>query len=54
MRPNRADLVALLETLTAAQRDRLVPFRGTPTPMEEMIRVLLGHLDGHARELAEV
>ncbi len=54
MRSNRTALIALLEALTPAQRERPMPFRGTPTPLEEMVPLLLGHLDSHARELAEV
>ncbi|MBI5949708.1 MAG: DinB family protein [Chloroflexi bacterium] len=51
MRANRAALIALLRSLTAAQRARPMPFRGEPTPLAEMVPVLIGHLDGHAREL---
>lgn len=52
MRRNRASLIALLRSLTPAQRDRMMPFRGVPTPLAGMIPVLIGHLDGHAQELA--
>ena len=51
MRENRAALVALLRSLTPAQRDRMMPFRGVPTPLAEMVPVLIGHLDSHAQEL---
>jgi hypothetical protein len=53
MRSNRSALIALLEALTTDQRSRHMPFRGTPTPLEEMIPLLLGHLDAHARDLAK-
>ncbi len=51
MRQNRAALIGLLRTLTPEQRDRPMPFRGRPTPLADMIPVLIGHLDGHAAEL---
>jgi hypothetical protein len=51
MRENREALLALLRRLTPAQRARPMPFRGVPTPLEEMVPVLIGHLDGHAAEL---
>jgi len=54
MRHNRAELVALLTSLTTEQRDRPMPFRGTPTPLSEMIPTLIDHLDGHAQEIAAV
>ena len=50
MRANRASLVALLHSLTPAQRSRPMPFRGEPTPLQDMVPVLIGHLDGHAAE----
>jgi hypothetical protein len=28
-----------------------MPFRGRPTPLADMVPVLLGHLEGHAAEL---
>ena len=51
MRQNRATLVALLRNLTPEQRERPMPFRGQPTPLADMIPVLIGHLDSHSREL---
>ena len=51
MRANRAALIDLLRRLTPAQRARMMPFRGIPTPLDEMVPVLIGHLDGHAAEL---
>lgn len=51
LRINRDRLIALLISLTNEQRDRKMPFRGEPTPLPEMIRVLIGHLDQHAAEL---
>lgn len=51
MRRNRAALVRLVAGLTAEQRGRPMPFRGVPTPLAEMIRVVIAHLDGHADEL---
>ena len=53
MRRNRDALVTLLRSLTAEQRARMMPFRGEPTPLGEMLPVLMGHLEGHARELVE-
>ena len=52
MRANRATLIALLRGLTLAQRARPMPFRGEPTPLSKMVPVLIGHLEGHARELS--
>jgi hypothetical protein len=51
MHANRQALVALLRRLTPEQRARPMPFRGEPTPLEEMVPVLIGHLDQHAHEL---
>jgi hypothetical protein len=51
MRRNRQALLALLRALTPAQRARPMPFRGVPTPLEEMVPILIGHLDTHAAEL---
>ena len=51
MRANRAALIALLRGLTPEQRERPMPFRGEPTPLEVMVPMLIGHLDGHAAEL---
>lgn len=51
MRLNRDRLIALLIGLTAEQRQRNMPFRGEPTPLEAMIPVVIAHLDGHAAEL---
>ena len=51
MHANRRALIALLRGLTPAQRDRPMPFRGQPTPLEEMVPILIGHLDQHAQEL---
>jgi hypothetical protein len=53
MRANRTALIALLWSLTPEQRARPMPFRGEPTPLEEMVPVLIGHLDEHARELVQ-
>ncbi len=53
MQRNRAALIALLRSLTPGQRGRMMPFRGEPTPLAEMLPVLMGHLESHARELAE-
>jgi hypothetical protein len=53
MRANRRLLLALLRSLTPAQRDRPMPFRGAPTPLAEMVPVLIGHLDQHTRELGD-
>lgn len=53
MRENRGRLVALLRGLSPDRLDRAMPFRGVPTPLAEMVPVLIGHLDGHARELVE-
>lgn len=52
MRSNRQALIALLRSLTPAQRARPMPFRGQPTPLGEMVPALIGHLDQHAHELA--
>ncbi len=52
MRANRTLLITLLRSLTPEQRDRPMPFRGVPTPLEDMVPVLIGHLDQHADELA--
>jgi hypothetical protein len=49
---NRQALIALLDRLTPEQRARPMPFRGKPTPLEEMVPLLIGHLDQHAGELA--
>ncbi|MGE0600759.1 MAG: DinB family protein [Dehalococcoidia bacterium] len=51
MRENREKLVGLLRGLTLEQRDRPMPFRGTPTPLAVMVPILIGHLDSHAQEL---
>jgi hypothetical protein len=51
MRQNRTALVTLLRNLTPEQRERPMPFRGRPTPLADMVPVLLGHLEGHAAEL---
>ncbi len=51
MHANRAALIALLRSLTPAQRARPMPFRGEPTPLEAMVPTLIGHLDTHAAEL---
>ena len=51
MQANRRALVALLRGLTPQQRARPMPFRGRPTPLQEMVPVLIGHLDQHAEEL---
>lgn len=51
MRANRKALISLLRSLTPAQRDRPMPFRGEPTPLEQMVPTLIGHLDQHAAEL---
>jgi hypothetical protein len=51
MRANREALVSLLRSLTPEQRERPIPFRGEPTPLQEMIPILIGHLEGHAEEL---
>ncbi len=53
MRANRDVLIALLRSLSAEQRARMMPFRGEPTPLGEMLPILMGHLENHARELAE-
>ena len=43
----------LLASLTTAGAggEQPMPFRGEPTPLAEMVPVLVGHLDQHAREL---
>lgn len=51
MRQNRASLIALLRSLTPQQRERMMPFRGVPTPLAEMLPTLMGHLETHAEEL---
>lgn len=51
MRANRSVLLDLLRSLTPAQRTRMMPFRGKPTPLPVMVEVLIGHLDVHAGEL---
>ncbi len=51
MRANRAALIQLLRGLTPEQRDRPMPFRGTPTPLGEIIPPLNGHFETHAGEL---
>ncbi|MGD9932134.1 MAG: DinB family protein [Dehalococcoidia bacterium] len=48
---NRSALVALIGGLTQEQRSRLMPFRGVPTPLSEMVTGLTGHLESHAEEL---
>jgi hypothetical protein len=53
MAENRKALIALLRSLTPAQRARPMPFRGEPTPLEEMVPTLIGHLDQHAHELGD-
>ncbi len=53
MQRNRQALIGLLQSLTAEQRSRMMPFRGEPTPLGEMLPVLMAHLEGHARELVE-
>ena len=52
MRAHRAELLALLRGLTPEQRARPMPYRGEPTPLEEMVPSLVAHLDLHARELS--
>lgn len=54
MRANRQSLIALLRTLTPAQRASPMPFRGRPTPLEAMVPALIGHLDAHAAELTVI
>jgi hypothetical protein len=51
MKANRAALIALLRSLTREQRDRPMPFRGEPTPLADMVPMLIRHLDQHAAEL---
>ncbi|MEO8539414.1 MAG: DinB family protein [bacterium] len=51
MHQNRVALVQLLRSLDRAQRSRMMPFRGEPTPLEQMVPILLGHLESHAAEL---
>jgi hypothetical protein len=51
MRANRQALIALLRRLTPVQRAGPMPFRGEPTPLEEMVPILIGHLEQHALEL---
>lgn len=51
MRQNRAALVSLLRSLTPDQRERMMPFRGVPTPLADLVPVLIVHLDNHAAEL---
>lgn|GEM_PF-6587067 len=51
MRSNREALIGLLRSLTPEQRERPIPFRGEPRPLEEVIPILIGHLEGHAAEL---
>lgn len=51
LRANREALIALLRSLTPAQRDRPMPYRGTPTPLATMVGGIIGHLDAHAGEL---
>ncbi len=51
MRANRESLIALLRSLTPEQRDRMMPFRGEPTRLADMVPILIGHLDQHAQEL---
>jgi hypothetical protein len=51
MRANRAAQIALLRSLTPAQRARPMPFRGVPTPLGEAIPLMLGHLSQHVGEL---
>lgn len=53
MRRNRAALVSLLRSLTPGQRSRMMPFRGEPTPLADMLPILMDHLEGHAQELVE-
>ena len=48
---HRAGLVKLLRGLTPQQRERPMPFRGTPTPLAEMVTGLIGHLEAHSDEL---
>jgi len=52
MHANREALIALLRSLTPAQRARPIPFRGRPTPLADTVPILIGHLDQHASELA--
>ncbi len=51
MRTNRAAFIDLLHSLTPAQRARPMPFRGEPTPLEQMVLAVIGHLKTHAAEL---
>ncbi len=51
MQRNRRALIVLLRSLSPEQRTRMMPFRGVPTPLGEMLPVLIGHLESHAREL---
>jgi hypothetical protein len=53
MRANRSSLVGLLRGLTPDQRDRPMPYRGTPTPLPEMVDTIIRHFDLHAGELAD-
>ena len=50
IRENRSALIALLRGLTPEQRARPMPFRGEPTPLDQMVPVLIGHLDEHASD----
>jgi hypothetical protein len=53
MRANRSSLVGLLRGLTPDQRDRPMPYRGTLTPLPDMVDTIIRHLDLHAGELAD-
>lgn len=52
MRTNRR--LMLLRRLTPEQRARPMPFRAHPTLPEEMVPILIGHLDQHTAELARL
>jgi hypothetical protein len=52
MQQHRSELVALLRSLSPEQRACLMPYRGYPTPLADMIPSVIGHLDEHAREMA--
>jgi hypothetical protein len=51
MRANRDALIGLLRSLTPEQRDRPIPFRGEPRQLQDVVPILIGHLEGHAAEL---
>lgn len=52
LQTHRNALIALLESLTAEQRAREMPFRGGKAELSTMLPAVSGHLSEHAREIA--